>query len=281
MSVATTDIRAVGFIGLGDQGLPMATAVAEAGYELHVWARRPQSLQALSDTPHVAHDTVAELGAACDVVGLCVSTDDDVLRLASEELLHVMRPGAVIVNHGTGLPRNAVRLSALAAEHGVDALDAPVSGGRPAAAARTLTTLVGGPDDVVARCTPLFEAFAAHVVRSGDTGAGQLAKLVNNALLMVNQAAIADVVALGIEAGIDPVALVEGLKLGSATSAALTLLNTMVTPDTVDHLAGVEALDMEIFDEAMRDAGVAAEPTTERGLSGARRLPELIARLNP
>ncbi len=103
----------------------------------------------------------------------------------------------------------------------------------------------------------------------------------NNALLMVNQAAIADVVALGIEAGIDPVALVEGLKLGSATSAALTLLNTMVTPDTVDHLAGVEALDMEIFDEAMRDAGVAAEPTTERGLSGARRLPELIARLNP
>ncbi len=108
----------------------------------------------------------------CDVVGLCVSTDDDVLRLASEELLQVMRRGAVIVNHGTGLPRNAVRLSELAAEHGVDALDAPVSGGRPAAAARTLTTLVGGPDDVVARCTPLFEAFAAHVVRSGDTGPG-------------------------------------------------------------------------------------------------------------
>lgn len=281
MSDATTDIRAVGFIGLGDQGLPMATAVAEAGYELHVWARRPQSLQALSATPHVAHDTVAELGAACDVVGLCVSTDGDVLRLASEELLQVMRRGAVIVNHGTGLPRNAVRLSELAAEHGVDALDAPVSGGRPAAAARTLTTLVGGPEDVVARCTPLFEAFAAHVVRSGDTGAGQMAKLVNNALLMVNQAAIADVVALGIEAGIDPVTLVEGLKLGSATSAALTLLNTMVTPDTVDHLSGVEALDMEIFNEAMRDAGVAAELTTERGLSGARRLPELIARLNP
>ncbi|MGI8412143.1 MAG: NAD(P)-binding domain-containing protein [Solirubrobacteraceae bacterium] len=58
MSDATTDIRAVGFIGLGDQGLAMATAIAEAGYELHVWARRPQSLQALRDTPHVAHNTV-------------------------------------------------------------------------------------------------------------------------------------------------------------------------------------------------------------------------------
>lgn len=281
MSEATTEIRAVGFIGLGDQGLPMATAIAEAGYELHVWARRPQSLQALGDTPHVAHDTIAELGAACDVVGLCVSTDDDVLRLASEELLEAMRPGAVIVNHGTGLPRNAMRLAELAAEHGVDTLDAPVSGGRPAAEARTLTTLVGGSEDVVGRCTPLFEAFAAHVVRSGDTGAGQMAKLFNNALLMANQAAIADIVALGIEAGTDPVALVDGLKLGSATSAALTLLNTMVTPDTVEHLSSVEALDMEIFDKAMRDAGVTAESTTERGLLGARRLPELIARLNP
>ena len=98
---------------------------------------------------------------------------------------------------------------------------------------------------------------------------------------MVNQAAIADFTDLAQQAGVDPVALVEGLKLGSATSAALTLLNTMVTPSTVEHLSEVEALDMELFAQAMADAGVEAGDTVARGLLGAHRLPELIARLNP
>lgn len=73
----------------------------------------------------------------------------------------------------------------------------------------------------------------------------------------------------------------EALKLGSASSRALTLLNTMVTPDTVAHLSEVEALDMQLFDTAMTESGVDVSAITERGLDGARRLPELIARLNP
>ena len=98
---------------------------------------------------------------------------------------------------------------------------------------------------------------------------------------MINQAAIAELAGLAQQAGVDPVALVEGLKLGSATSAALTLLNTMVTPSTVEHLSEVEALDMELFTQAMADAGVEAGDTVTRGLSGAPRIPELIARLDP
>ena len=73
---------AVGWIGLGDQGLPMAVAIAEAGYSLHVWARRPASLDALAGAPHVRHGDAKDLAAACDIVGLCVSTDDDVLQIA-------------------------------------------------------------------------------------------------------------------------------------------------------------------------------------------------------
>ena len=72
------DIRTVGFVGLGDQGLPMATAVAEAGYQLHVWARRAASRGALGDTPHIRHPTAADPGQFCDIVALCVRTDDDV-----------------------------------------------------------------------------------------------------------------------------------------------------------------------------------------------------------
>jgi 3-hydroxyisobutyrate dehydrogenase-like beta-hydroxyacid dehydrogenase len=269
----------IGFIGLGDQGLPMATAIAEAGYELHVWARQPASMDGLGAAPHVPHDTLAGLGAACDQVALCVSTDAVVLGLAAE-LIPALRPGAVLVNHGTGTPQNAARLAELGAAGGVDVLDAPVSGGRPAALERRLTVFTGGPEAAAWRAEPVFRSFAGHVVHLGGTGSGQLAKLFNNALLMMNQAAIADIVDLAEPAGMDIGPLVEALKLGSATSAALTLLNTMVTPDTVDHLSKVEALDMELFDQAMRAAGADAAEATARGLSGARRLTGLIARLN-
>ena len=215
------------------------------------------------------------------MVALCVSTDEDVLTMARDQLLAVMPPHSILVNHGTGLPHNAVQLAELARNHAVHTLDAPVSGGRPAAQERRLTTLVGGDPDVVQRCTPVFRSFSTHVVHSGATGAGQLAKLFNNTLLMLNQAGIADVVELATQAGMDPGALIEGLKLGSANSAALTLLNTMITTETVGHLSEVEALDMRLFEQAMQQAGVPAAETTDRGLSGALRLPDVIARLNP
>lgn len=116
----------------------------------------------------------------------------------------------------------------------------------------------------------------------GEAGSGQTAKIFNNALLMMNQANIADIVELAACLGtVDPVGLVNALKLGSATSAALSLLNTMVTPDTVGHLSVVEAEDMRIFDTAMTEGGVDAGSATERGLAGVNGLPELIRRLNP
>jgi 3-hydroxyisobutyrate dehydrogenase-like beta-hydroxyacid dehydrogenase len=170
-------------------------------------------------------------------------------------------------------------LAQLCADGDIEVLDAPVSGGRPAARARRLATLVGGPATAATRCEAVFRSFSAHVIHLGPAGTGQLAKLFNNALLMMNQAGIADTVALARQAGLDPVTLVEALGHCSATSAALTLLNTMVTPETVDHLSQVEALDMELFDSAIRDAGVDAAEITARGLSGAHRLPGLIRAL--
>jgi 3-hydroxyisobutyrate dehydrogenase-like beta-hydroxyacid dehydrogenase len=106
-----------------------------------------------------------------------------------------------------------------------------------------------------------------------------MAKLFNNALLMMNQGSIAEIVELASRAGADPPQLVEALKLGSASSSALTLLNTTVTPATVEHLSKVEAEDIRIFAAAMADNGVDA--VTARGLAGAHRLTELISRLNP
>jgi 3-hydroxyisobutyrate dehydrogenase-like beta-hydroxyacid dehydrogenase len=270
----------VGFIGLGDQGLPMASAIADHGFELHVWARRPESLAPLAGTPHIAHDRVASLAGQVDVVALCIGTDEDVLRIVEDDLLAALRPGSIIVNHGTGTPANARRLARVGAAAGVEVVDAPVSGGRPAAEARTLTVLAGGSGAAIIVATPVFASFATHVVHLGGAGTGQMAKLFNNALLMMNQAAIADVLELATRAGLNASDLVDALRLGSADSRALQLMNTMVNPDTVEHLSQVEALDMELFDQAMSDADVDASAATARGLAGANRLSEVIDRLN-
>jgi 3-hydroxyisobutyrate dehydrogenase-like beta-hydroxyacid dehydrogenase len=188
----TTAQPAIGFIGLGDQGLPMATAIAEVGFPLHVWARHPGSLDALGNVAYIRHDASHDLAASCDIVALCVSTDEDVMQIVTGGLLDGIRPGSVIVNHGTGTPRNAVRLTETCARAGDDVLDAPVSGRRPAAQARTLTTMIGGPQPVAQRCESLFGSFSRHVVYLGGPRSGQTAKLFNNALLMMNQANIAD-----------------------------------------------------------------------------------------
>jgi 3-hydroxyisobutyrate dehydrogenase-like beta-hydroxyacid dehydrogenase len=257
----------------------MATAIAEAGFELRVWARRPASLEPLQGVPHRVSGSIEELAATSDIVALCVGTDEDVLNLA-RQMLPALREHTIVVNHGTGVPAAAVRLTELLAGKNVAVLDAPVSGGRPAAEERRLTTMVGGPQDAFERSLPVFESFSAHVVHLGGSGAGQTAKLFNNALLMLNQRSIEDIVALASRMDLDLGRLVEVLKLGSASSAALHLTNTMVRPDNVEHLSKVEALDMELFDQAMRDAGIWAGEVIVRGLSGARGLPELLDRLN-
>ncbi|MDJ0466956.1 NAD(P)-binding domain-containing protein [Streptomyces sp. H27-C3] len=148
----------------------MAKAVAEAGFPLHAWAWRSTFLDALSASPHIGHDGVKDLAAACDIVALRVRTDDDVLQLVTG-LLEGLRPGSIVVNHGTGLPGNAVRLTEVCAEAGISALDATVSGGRPAAEERRLTTMVGGPRPVAEGCEKVFASFSRHVVRPGDVGA--------------------------------------------------------------------------------------------------------------
>jgi 3-hydroxyisobutyrate dehydrogenase-like beta-hydroxyacid dehydrogenase len=283
-AATATTLPSIGFIGLGDQGLPMALAVAEAGYPLHAWARRQRSLDGLQAVEHIRHETLAELAAVSDIVCLCVSTDEDVAALLTGPLLANLRPGSILVNHGTGTPQRAVEFARVCDDGGVDFLDAPVSGGHAGAFAHTLTTLVGGPKPVAAKCETLFRTFSSHVVRLGSYGAGEMAKLLNNALMMMNHASNADILELATVLGIDAIALADVLKSGSGTNAALELLpvdTDGLPPEEVDHARDVLLMDMSIFDAAMHDRGVDAHLITSRAESGARRLPDLIKILNP
>ncbi|GGJ40182.1 NAD(P)-dependent oxidoreductase [Streptomyces brasiliensis] len=270
--------RTVGFIGLGDQGAPIAQVLADSPYPLVVWARRPASLDALSGHSCTVAATVAELAAASDVVALCLSRDSDNLHIAVEGgLLENMRPGSILVNHGTGLPSRARHLADLAAPYGITVLDAPVSGGRTVALARELTTIVGGPDDAVGRVTDLFATFSKRIIHAGPAGSGQFGKLFNNALMMMNQQNIAEIVETATQLELPLQPLLEVLRSGSATSFALQAFGPSVTTANAAHLRELELIDMDLFREAVDGLGDQAKRVTDRAVSGAEQLPELTA----
>src|ERR1700756_1526996 len=212
----------IGFIGLGDQGAPMAEAISEAGFELHVWARRAPSFDAISRVKCVRHDSLESLAVVVDVLSLCLRDDEDIWNLIRQQrLTEALRPGSIVVNHGTGDPTENEQIGAFLTESGIKYLDAPVSGGRPGALARTLTTLVGGDANDFERCRQVFETFSRKVAHMGGLGSGQLTKLLNNAMTMTNLKNAVDVFALAKNLGIDIPQLYGAITVSSGSSAIL------------------------------------------------------------
>lgn len=266
----------VGFIGLGDQGAPIAQAIADSGYPLHVWARRAESLNVLDGHQYIVHATVTDLAAACDVIGLCLREDSDNVQIAvAGGLLANMRRGAVLVNHGTGLPQEARHLAELAAPYGISVLDAPVSGGRAVAEARQLTTIVGGEAEIIQRLTPLFETFSKVVINLGPAGSGQHGKLFNNALMMMNHKNALDVLRLAEDLNLQIPALLDVLRSGSASSFALQAIGPSVTSDNVVHMTELELVDIGLFGDAVASLGEPAKAVIDRATAGAQELKQL------
>jgi 3-hydroxyisobutyrate dehydrogenase-like beta-hydroxyacid dehydrogenase len=133
-------------------------------------------------------------------------------------------------------PDTCRRLADRARARGVALVDAPLSGGGPAAAAGRLLVMTGGDQSTVAFCRPVFAAYADPIVHMGPLGSGQLAKLLNNVLFTANLATAADALALGRDLGVDPAALASAVAHGSGASFAL---NRVTAADgTLDRIAG-------------------------------------------
>ena len=270
----------VGWIGLGDQGAPMARAIAEEGFELHTWARRSSSLEQLDGVAYTAHDTPAALAERVDMLALCLNVDADIEDLmTSRGVLAALRPGSMVVNHGTGLPAFATHLSAIAEPFGVDTLDAPVSGGRAGAVARTLTTMVGGHHATFDRAAPVFEAFSSRVTHIGGIGTGQVTKLLNNALLMANQDNLRLLLSVADSLGVEVQPLADIIRTGTGTSRALESLGSAITSDNAEHLREMQVVDMDIFTDAVSHISDVARPLSARAYDGAAALPTLARRI--
>ena len=245
-----TDKINTGFIGVGDQGGPIARRMVDAGFPLTIWARRAESFDPYRDTAATFAGSIAELGAKVDHVGICV-LDDTGVRAVCAELIPAMRPGALVAIHSTVHPDTCIEMADLAAKHGVALIDAPVSGGRPGAEAGTLAVMVGGAEEAFARARPVFESFGTTIVHLGDVGTGQMAKLINNSLMAANLALAVHALNAGAVLGIDRQALIDLIRVSSGRSMAFDVAARMTSPSAFHHGAMLLAKDIRLLGEVM------------------------------
>ncbi|GAB92342.1 NAD(P)-dependent oxidoreductase [Gordonia rhizosphera] len=217
----------VGFIGLGSQGGPMARRIIAAGHRVTLWARRPQTLESFAETAASVAESPAELARMSDLVCVCVVDDAGVEAVLTgpDGVFEGMKDGGVVAIHSTVHPATCVRMAEIGAARGITVIDAPVSGGGPAADAGRLLVMVGGDAQAAERCSPVFRTYGDPVVHLGDeVGAGEVAKLLNNALLAAHLEASAAILDIGRSLGVDPVRVGEVISHGTGASFAMSLL---------------------------------------------------------
>lgn len=208
----------IAFVGLGQMGTPMALRLLQAGHAVHVFNRSRGRSEALARQGAHEARSASDAASRAEVILTALPTEDAVLRVY-QELAAGARTGQVYADHSTvslGVNR---RCAEWLAARGAKFLDAPVSGGPAGAQAGTLTVMVGGDQSAFEAALPAFQSFGKNIRLCGGVGAGQAVKLVNQLLVGVHTAAIAEAAVLGAKLGADPQTLLEliGTSFGGST----------------------------------------------------------------
>ena len=209
-------MQKVGYVGLGAMGGALAGHLT-TGFDLLVLDRSPAAMAALQAKGARGAASGAQLAREVDVIFLCLPRSSDVREaiFGPDGLAMGLTAGKLIIDQTSGVPAQTAAIAAELAERGVLMLDAPLSGGVPAAQAGTVTIIASGPDAAWAMAEPLLHAMTAKVYRCSDrVGDGQALKLVNNAIGMGFRVATLELVALGRKAGLGLAPMVAGLNAG-------------------------------------------------------------------
>src|SRR5690606_2089831 len=203
---------------LGLMGASMARNLMKAGHSLVVHNRSRAIVEQLASegaTPAFSPREVAEQ-VEFVFTNLPDSPDVEQVVLGKDGIIEGAHDGLIFIDNSTIKPETARSLAAKLAEVGVQALDAPVSGGDVGARDGTLTIMVGGPEDAFRRAEPLFQAMGKAWVLVGDSGAGQIAKVCNQIIVAAQMASLAEALITAQKAGVDPRRVVEAIKGGAA-----------------------------------------------------------------
>ena len=231
----------LGFIGLGAMGGPMAEHLLRGGHQLHVWSRRVASADFLVQQGAIRCDSPAAVARAAGIVCTDVTGSADVEELVfgPKGLAKGFAPGSLHVDFSTIAPATAQRIARSYASHGVDFVDAPVSGGSGGAQNATLAIMWGGKLALAERLQPIFEVLGKTIVRVGDAGAGQVAKACNQMVMVAAIEASAEAARLAAASGVDFGKVRAAMLHGSAGSRVLDVFGGRMAAR--DWTAGVEA----------------------------------------
>ncbi len=211
----------VAFLGLGVMGFPMAGHLALAGHAVTVYNRSAAKAQAwAAEFKGQSAPTPREAAAGCDIVFCCVGNDNDLraVVLGPDGAFAGMKPGAIFVDHTTASADVARELYAAAKAKGLHFVDAPVSGGQAGAQNGLLTVMCGGDAAPFEAAKAVGMAFARAFTRLGDSGAGQLAKMVNQVCIAGLVQGLSEAIAFGQKAGLDMAQVLEVIGKGAAQS---------------------------------------------------------------
>ena len=252
--------RRCAFLGLGVMGHSMAGHLARAGHAVTVYNRTAAKAQAwVAEHGGAAAPTPALAVREAEFVFACVGNDDDLraVTLGADGAFATMPAGAVFVDHTTASAEVARELYAAASERGLHFVDAPVSGGQAGAVNGALTVMCGGDAAPFDAMKPVAMAYARAITRVGDTGAGQLAKMVNQVAIAGLVQGLSEAIAFGQRAGLDMPLVLEVIGKGAAQSWQMDNRGRTMVEDRFDFGFAVDWMRKDlglVLDEARRNA---------------------------
>lgn len=212
----------IGFVGIGIMGFPMAKNLIKAGYPLIIYDLNEQALYNMVSEGTERGESCAHVAKNCDIIITMLPNSPDVEKvvLGEQGILKGACKGQILIDMSSITPLVSQSLARELEKKGIDMLDAPVSGGQEKAQSGTLAIMVGGKEEIFNYCKPVLEVMGKPIL-VGDIGAGGTAKLVNQAIVAVNIAIVAEALLLGKKAGVDPDRIFDAIKGGLAGSQCL------------------------------------------------------------
>ena len=256
-----TDIRSIGYIGMGIMGRAMAANLVKAGFAVTVWNRTASKCEALKERgATVAGSPRALAQAGPEVICINVSDTPDVEQVIFGEdgVASGARRGLIVIDHSTISPVATQDFARRLDERGVTLLDAPVSGGDVGAQKGTLSIMVGGPDEPFARCRPVFEAVGKSITHLGPVGMGQVCKACNQIAVACNLMGVCEAMAMARKCGLDVGKMIEVVSGGAAGSWQLANLGP--------RIAGGDYAPGFMIDLALKDLAIVADTARQRAL---------------
>lgn len=257
----------IGYIGLGLMGAPCVKNLIKAGYETHIWARRPEAMASLVGEGAIAADSIVELAKRVDILFTNVSNTTDVEDvLLGEKGVHLSQKSGLIVIDMSTISATATRgMAARLAMQGIELVDAPVSGGTAGAQAGTLTIMVGASAPVFEVIKPVLFALGTTITRVGECGSGQVAKSCNQIIITGTIAAVSEAFKFAGSMGVDLGLVREALLGGFAGSRILEMHALRMINH--DYAPGFKAVlhkkDMGIVSDIAKELKLAL-PVTEQ-----------------